>query len=910
MIFIGCGLREMAQNFHFQSEEVHSMPLRLVAHPHERVASFWIVSNAELHRWMESAAQALVDQLAIAVGSLRDSPLVLVRPLRESHPPVLVWEAEEFHRSRVVPQVHLPVGYELHPQARPQAIKSALEWQERTLTWITLETPKRFAVHSVYESAFRPLRDCVEYMIENPITDWTAWSPGVSWEFQPFDVLEEERQKQPKPKREFPSAMGTGKSLQNDRTLKTQPAERKSSRTPPPLEARDQPQPDWDEISVRRRLAELEQSFLASHLPFDAAERWQDWHEMAGLHFRLQDAQEGMLCLSHAVWNEKEMEPDWLEAAWRQSLPARWQNAFDPFRGDEAAASLVLSQWDKIRSLSRPLPEELSHWVLGLVWLSATSSESLPLHHQLRGMQEFLEQFENELPARVAWLSWRILTQTISQDVLTLARARDRFLERLFQRGIRRDRDCPRFLRSLGPSDSKGSKLGGRWVEFRPLIQRWSQAQGQNLNAKNNLTAAYLDLILAFGLARQGETATAKEWLASAGEVLLRTHDPLHEWTFEAYRERIEDALKRENPKPILSGPLLERLEQFQKRDRFKLDRLRQASRILEPGHSQDSFLKYHAGFPDELAQELENLKSIADPVALAEQFFRIKTSGPGTGDPFRILLTGLELAPRMTARFSEPILNEAARLLENDRPLPDRLRLLGKALEVAAHFDLSHWIKRFLEDFRELWELVKQAEPEALLALESFLRSGIQSFRRYGLRDEVTALLDQLEQSIRQQASVSPVGRARCLSLFAAIAGGRFCFDMPARAWPILDEVREALWSGTLSELQQTQLAKAYIQSLGLAPGAEAQGRLWEFFDRVQGIHDAFSTSSHFLLSQLAVAETLVLSFDGDASPIDPLLKKRLDDEEFCLRQRIHRDLRNAMNAPKTCGNPANRLE
>lgn len=882
------------QAFVFDAAQALPVPLRVIARKDSQIASLWIVTQSELYRWIEVVGQTLVEQLAVAYWPVSDPPCVLVRPLRKTVPPVLVWTAAEFHVSRVVPQVHLPMGYEFLLPVRPQAIQSALDCGEQTVTWITLDQPKSFAVHSVLQSAFRPLREMVDYEIAQPKTHWQPWSSELAWDFEPFDVLEEVGEKKPKPQRRIIGA-GT-ETLRKDRTPKTKPSERKASRTRASIDSPIKPQFAFDEVTARRQLATLEKKLLASEMPLDSIEHSQDWLDMAGLHFPLHDALEGMLCLSHAVWNGKTVDPDWLKTAWRQALPARWNDDFLDRPGKEPTTSLLMSQWEKVRSISRPTAEELSHWVLGRLWLSA-AVETSHINHSLREMQEFLQRFEGELPARVAWLGWQILTRTMMRDVLTLARARDRFLDRLFQRGIRQDRDCPRFLLSPGEAHGNESRIGGgRWTTFRPMLSRWSQTQGQKLKAPGDRTAAYFDLILAFGMARNGEAATAKEWLRSASEVLQRTHDPLHQWSLKAYQERIEEALKGEIPKPCLSGPLLESLEQLPKRDRFKLDRLRQASRILEPGHSQDSFQKYHAGLRDDLADELESLKSVSDPVALAEQFSRIKAHRSSPEIQIRILLAGLELAPRMGTTATERLLNEAWTLFESESSLVPRLRLLEKSLPLAAHFDLADWTTRLLNGIRDLWEQLKHADPEAVLSLEAFLRSGIPSLRRYGLIEEMTALFDQLEHSARQAATMQSLDPGKHFAILSAIAGGRLHFDLASTAWPLLDEARDGLLSDELSELQQTHAAKAYMQSLAFAPSEEAHHRLRDFFDRVQGIHDAFSTSSHFQLLQLSIAETLVLAFDAAASPVDQSLKRRLDAEEFSFRQRIHHDLRIAM--------------
>jgi hypothetical protein len=165
-------------------------------------------------------------------------------------------------------------------------------------------------------------------------------------------------------------------------------------------------------------------------------------------------------------------------------------------------------------------------------------------------------------------------------------------------------------------------------------------------------------------------------------------------------------------------------------------------------------------------------------------------------------------------------------------------------------------------------------------------------------MRAEMAGLLDSLEQLARrlEMDSSRPVDRAKWLALAAAIAGGRFFFEQHQEAWALLDPVREGLFSLELSEQKQTLVAKAYIQALGLAPARPAGERLLELFQELRGINDAFSTGTHFSLSQLGVAETLVLSLSGDIGLLDPALQKRLDEEEFHVRKRIHHDLRAAM--------------
>jgi hypothetical protein len=69
------------------------------------------------------------------------------------------------------------------------------------------------------------------------------------------------------------------------------------------------------------------------------------------------------------------------------------------------------------------------------------------------------------------------------------------------------------------------------------------------------------------------------------------------------------------------------------------------------------------------------------------------------------------------------------------------------------------------------------------------------------------------------------------------------------------------------------------------------------EFFRKVEGIHDSWTTWSHYSLSRLNVVEAMILALISDDFTFDREARKRLDDDEFLVRRRIHRDVRDAMS-------------
>jgi hypothetical protein len=70
-------------------------------------------------------------------------------------------------------------------------------------------------------------------------------------------------------------------------------------------------------------------------------------------------------------------------------------------------------------------------------------------------------------------------------------------------------------------------------------------------------------------------------------------------------------------------------------------------------------------------------------------------------------------------------------------------------------------------------------------------------------------------------------------------------------------------------------------------------QKRLEEVFKSLKGIKDTYTTSTHFSVSQLDVVEAVVLAVVSDDFTQGTQARRWLDDDEFLVRRRIHRDMR-----------------
>jgi hypothetical protein len=65
------------------------------------------------------------------------------------------------------------------------------------------------------------------------------------------------------------------------------------------------------------------------------------------------------------------------------------------------------------------------------------------------------------------------------------------------------------------------------------------------------------------------------------------------------------------------------------------------------------------------------------------------------------------------------------------------------------------------------------------------------------------------------------------------------------------------------------------------------------ELFQRLQGVGDTQLTNTHYSLARLRLVEAAVRAVVNDDFALGPAVRRWLDDDEFRVRHRIHRDTR-----------------
>ncbi|MFO0810392.1 MAG: hypothetical protein U0746_17345 [Gemmataceae bacterium] len=922
-----------------------SVGLRLVPARSAEPAELWVFAGTEFPRLralVEQSDDRLIARLSLAVGTAGGQRVAVLRARPGKHgPPVLVLDAVAYRPHLRLPNLFVPVGERLTPPLRRDAVRELLAPDPSQVVWLE-PTADGFAPQSLPMGAFHPLEQYVAYTRDHPAGRFVPDDTARPFAFQPFEareLLPPPSRRAPKPvtprvgpaKPVPPAAPAEPKSpglLQRVLNWLT-PAPRPPQRVSTPrsesvrgaADSAPAPVNDWDE---RRRTLEG-QVLVAAGLP-DASQTAL-WPDLAAVYTAIDQPADAAVCWLNALWE-------------RDALDVSWANGW--LRAEARLPRGTATADDLRRWLAGPPSHQAVRAVAAYtVW--AAAQESPPA--DLGRIQRLLDENESALPVRAAWLARLALGRLAGGDTIGLARARDRLLERLYEGGLSVDRDVPTFLRFAGQGSGERLQAVREWLaKTREPVHRWlterASAAGPGLpnledvyqsvgggpaGSPLRFTRAYADLTLAWGLARLGERALCQEVTGQARAVLAG-QDDAHDILLAAYGDRIRQALEGRTGGP-LPVELLARLTELGERERtdaearrralrYKVERLVQHSRILEPVETIDPFHdNVLIDYGDELQRALAAARAVTDRGDLARRLNELVAAHTANRDELvRVLEVALDRAPRLGDTFARAAIDRLVgvvdRLTFAGRPeaVIAQVRVLERGLLAAAHFDHADAAGRLIAAVGRLLDARPSGDgPDGWQRAEDTLvklvGQGIRSLRRLGQRAEADALLDRVAEWVAPGGDLSPLRRrpsaqwAGVLRRLLALVGGWFYVGRDDPATQALDEARRALFSPELLQPRdQTNLACAYVAALGHAPPRLAMGRVEEVFQRLQGVSDRAFTATHYSLAQLRLVEAAVLAVVNDDFALGPRVRRWLDEDEYVVRRRIHADVRAAV--------------
>jgi hypothetical protein len=383
--------------------------------------------------------------------------------------------------------------------------------------------------------------------------------------------------------------------------------------------------------------------------------------------------------------------------------------------------------------------------------------------------------------------------------------------------------------------------------------------------------------------------------------------DPqVHAVLADAFAHRIRDAQEGRPPRPGLPDDLRARVEGLAELSRYAVDKLREHSRILEPVDRVNAFrgknLKDFRGH-DRLGERLNVLADRIDPAYLtgeARELLAVCAAEPSSAVVPRVTLTLLEVAPHLDGSVVPPLLGQLVPALdwleawlqggrwaeaERAEQVP---RFLGRLL--AAGLGAAAWFNQWPAARPAVEYLVRQVSRggDALRrAIELTAASLFRSLRKLGFRAEAEAVLGALDPG-RGEPAGGPFPPSRL-----GLAVGWFAVGDEDAGLRVLDRARARLFlAGPTDDRDRTALAIAYAEALGSAPPQIVPGRLAEIFQQLDRITVRGSTNAYYTLKPLELIDTVVRSVVTEDFALGPAVRGWLDDDEFLIRRRVHRDM------------------
>jgi hypothetical protein len=851
--------------------------------------SLWVIrrgGTAAIDKLLEYLPEEVVTRLTFAAAGRNASMLsvpgmriddiaegaIIIRARTGRHgPPDLSLDAEEYAPLVHMPDVYAPAGAIVEPPLRRERLRSILGIEQGQVVWLAPTNQRGpgepirgpFRVERILDSAFAPLSEWADYVIHASAPQLVPWQRAVVFDFAPFvstglEWASERPKEQPERQDENDRPdRKKGKAAKG----RPAPVATVTAPTPPPPVPKT-PKKDIDmsareEVSIDAELAALEAEFVALDAPADAPERLELLERLGRSYARLNRRRDAGLCFARAVWEATGKDANdrmdaWLAADLGKSDPSKALGHLldnkQPSNDDVRLVAAIAARGDAVKKES---------------------------HRVVR----WLDDHDAELDARTLWLARAGLAKLAGGDTLGLATARDRILARLAG-GLPVERELPSFLRFAGRSGALGNASGEHLSKaLNALADKIGSTRRKPspVEAPKHLTTAYVSFQLAHGYARIGQHQRARTLVTEARQALAAVAaDHVHAYLMAAFTARVEQAIQGLPPEtPLPDPPQLAALDRVA---RYKVDRLREASRILEPLERPDAIGAFSKRQHDSRGPEFAALRAIADPSARAKEISRLVdvATSSNESEMARLLDGVFDVLLELPENGAVPIL---ARAWPQVAKLPDARHavLYGEALVVAGHFGRTELVPQLLELLGEAVKAVPGTE------LARVLDQSLRALRRIGLRREIAELLADVENAL--DAGNSNI-HARL-----ALAAGLAYLGETTRALPILEQARKAL-NEPMTLTQRLDLTRALAQAYAQAPIGDALAAIADLSGQLRDITDSFGTNSHYCLSVLHFVESLVLGIASDDLALGEAGRRFVEDDEHLIRRRLHRDL------------------
>lgn len=817
--------------------------------------------QAAVEALVRSTPEAQLENILFVVTG--DLVVLRARPGREANSGGL--PGEPYSRVLDMPNLFAPAALTVEPPLRRDRLRTWLAPDPDLITWLE-PTAAGFGRRSVLEAAFRPLTEWVEYVIDGAAATLQTWARSATFDFEPFVAIEDAHPMPVEGREEEEVQRRAPRNRREPRpsTPRDTTAAEAAPRASMPVVAIELPSSlsEAEAVVVREETAFLELEAAA-----ESPARRTAWVRLAEMYSRVARPRDSGMAWAHALWEAGPDEELRMARRWADTSGVRLEG--------------LLAQ-------TAPNVEQTRGAVAHLLAAALESNQSVAA--RVTDWVTFLDRFSEDLDVRSYWLGRVAVSRLAGGDTLGLARARDRVLARV-QSGLSLDRDVPRLLRVMGQATAAGAgtgramRVGG---QLEALLKAFEETPRKRSAVESDpkLTRAYVGLEFAWGFARLANADRARQ-LRDAALATLDRKDAVHAYLTRAYVARIDQALEGVAPYTPLAPEINSLLGGLEALDRYKVDRLRQFSQVLEPQERLEAISAFWRNNTREgRGEELGALRSLREPAELLKAIqSRMSVAADAqlaVEERVRLIDGLLDYLPQLPESQALPLLQ---RFLTIGEALTARHRavVLEDALKIAGHFGRAALVKQLV---LQLGNAIKEVGGEGVGEIGGLLVSGVRSLRRVGLREEAGELLARASTVLKGEDVATLQARL-------GLASGFMYLGAFAQAQPIVDEALGRLGRESgLIIAERIKLTRATTQALSHASTELALPGLLRVAQQLQWITDSFNTNSHFCLSMVDFADALVLGHVGDDLTLNETTRRFLDEDEYLVRRRVHRDV------------------
>lgn len=829
--------------------------LRLIKTGKSTPSSLWMIRENAIHQ-INRLANTLPDNLlsgllfCVIKETNEKEPIIFLKIRPGFKSPELSIQGDSFSPHALISNVFIPCNRKLEPPITNRRLQSLLATEINEISVLVPEDNSEFRIEKISENAFAPLNEWVNYVVSGGSSTLNAWASNAIFDFESFVIETNEPPPLPvhiPPKQKIENIIKDTVEVNSIQISKKNSIKKKNSKI---IITSNYPNEE-----LEYNLTKLEMEFLTISGKADCNERQDHWFALAKAYSALNRRRDAGLCFTRALWDQDEFNAKLIAQTW-------------------AETELTYNKISTILEMKTPSNDDTR---------SVAAAIIADMDIDLNTAQRWLIQHDNNLDIRSLWLVHYTMSKNTGGDYLSLARINDRILQRL-QYGLSIEQEVPTFLRFIG-GVGKAPKARELAIRLNSIHEYYKtiQRKRSSIEASELFTNAYVSLIFAYGLACLGQVNESKDIINNITPI-LDNKDEVHGFLFRAYLERIKQAcnlLPHETP---LSPSLLGELNSIDRLSRYKIDRLREISNILESQKQQDPIRAFSQGLTDSRGEEFVELRGMTDisllSLSIDNLFYKtLKHSNPI--EKARIINGLMNFFPQLAVSQVSVLLTQ---ILENtkDVDLIPRAELLEQALMLTGHFGLFSFIDIIINEFKNL---IQKISNDQITNISELLFKIIRTLRRIGAQDKANCLLEILSKVTSQdlQGLISRLTLVSCFSLLGQ-------YEQSSK---IIEEGFIAL--DTNPQLKdKLQIIRVLSRALSYAPEKDAIHGLEQIFHYITNITDSFNTNSHFCLSVISFMESIVLGYSSNDLVLGDLGRRFLDEDEFLIRRRIHKDIQN----------------